>query len=111
MNDQTKARLARALQGRRRFVNGEMPIYDSIIGVSIFLLLCEFEVLGQAARLKDIYLEIGRSQGGIRRILRKLSADGWIEISRSDGDQRNRHVTPTPKLRRKFTDYLQTLNV
>ena len=111
MNDPNKERLARALQGRRRFVNGEMPIYDSIIGVSIFLLLCEFEVLGNQARLKDIYLEIGRSQGGIRRILRKLSADGWIEISRSGGDQRNRHVTATPKLKLKFTDYLQTLNV
>lgn len=110
MNEQTQARLVRELRAKRSAINGPIPTYDSLIGFSLFLLLCEYEVAGTTARLKDIYLELGRSQGGVRRLLRKLAADGWIEISRSDGDQRNRHVLATAKLKRKIAEYLKSIH-
>lgn len=109
VTEQRKSRLIQELRRKRDAVNGDLPTYDSIIGILLFLVFCEYEISGQPARLKDVYLEVDRSQGGVRRILRRLAADGWIEISRSKGDQRNRFVTPTPKFKRKIGEYLQTL--
>ncbi len=110
VSDPDHARTLRLLKRKRVAVNGDLPTYDSLIGYSLFLLLCEYHVSGEAARLKDIYLELGRSQGGVRRILRRLVSDGWVEVSRSEGDQRNRLIAATPKLKRTFEQYLQTLH-
>jgi len=104
------ARTLRLLKRKRLAVNGDLPTYDSLIGYSLFLLLCEYHVSGETARLKDVYLELGRSQGGVRQLLRRLSADGWVELNRSEGDQRNRLIAATPKLQRTIDHYLQTLH-
>jgi DNA-binding MarR family transcriptional regulator len=109
VNDQQKSKITRKLQDHRSAVNTDLPTYDSVIGYSLFLLLSEYEVGGQVARLKDIYLELGRSQGGVRRIIRKLTADGWIEVTRPEGDQRTRLVIATPKLKRTIAAFLAAM--
>jgi len=109
VSNSDQARTLRLLKRKRIAVNGDIPTYDSLIGYSLFLLLCEYHVTGEAVRLKDVYLELGRSQGGVRRLLRNLSADGWITLSRSEGDLRNRLIVATPKLKRTIDGYLQTI--
>ena len=102
--------LARLQRQRQALEGGEFPIYDSLIGYSLFLLLCHYEVRGMTPRLKDIYLELERSQGAVRRLVRALGRDGWITITRADGDQRSRQVIATPKLKQVIARFVQSIH-
>ena len=104
-----KACLLRQLKQKRAFLHKDLPTYDSVIGLEIFLVMCECEVRGQYPRLKDINLEIQRSQGAVRRLVRALSEDGWVQLVQSDHDARSRVVVPTPRLKRTIAGYLATI--
>jgi DNA-binding MarR family transcriptional regulator len=101
--------LLRQLKQKRSFLNSGLPTYDSVIGLEIFLVMCECELRGQHPRLKDIHLEISRSQGAVRRLVRALADDGWVQLVQADHDARSRLVVPTPRLRRTIAGYLATL--
>lgn len=94
-----------SLQSIREAIGDGIPTYGSLIGLEIFLFLCERDLLAQPVRLKDLYLELTRSQGGVRRLVRQLEEDGWIEIETSEQDRRTHFVTPTPKLRKAFATF------
>jgi hypothetical protein len=104
---QQQSQIVTQVRRQREAITDDLPIYGSLIGYCIFLKLCQCEVRGQHPRLKDIHLEIGRSQGGVRRLIRSLLVDGWITITKSDGDQRNRYVVSTPRLKSAISTYLQ----
>jgi DNA-binding MarR family transcriptional regulator len=110
LNDQANSRLLRIVKRQRANLDGNLPTYDSLIGYSLFLLLCEYDVRGETPRLKDIHLELGRSPGGVRRLVRALTADGWVEITRSERDLRTRFIVATPKLKRTIAAYIQSMN-
>lgn len=110
VNDQAESRLLRLVKRQRANLEGNLPTYDSLIGYSLFLLLCEYEVRGETPRLKDVHLELGRSPGGVRRLIRALTADGWVEITRSERDLRTRFIVATPKLKRTIAAYIQSIH-
>jgi DNA-binding MarR family transcriptional regulator len=101
-------KLIARIQKQRDAIGDGLPIYDSLIGFNIFLVLCQYEALGEAPRLKDIHQEIGRSQGGVRRLIRLLAADGWVTLETSNGDMRSRCVVPTPRLKAVIAKFLLT---
>ena len=112
MNNTTRSKLLLKLHRHREALeDGEFPIYDSLIGYSLFLLLCDYEVRGLTPRLKDVYVELERSQGGVRRLVRAMARDGWITLARSDGDQRSRYLVPTPMLKKAIAKFVETIHV
>jgi hypothetical protein len=112
MTETSKPKLLARLQKQRKALEGgEFPIYDSLIGYSLFLLLCHYEVRGMTPRLKDVYVELERSQGGVRRLVRALMNDGWITILKSDGDQRSRYIVPTPKLKQAIARFVHAIHI
>ena len=110
LNDLASPRLLRLVKRQRANLDGSLPTYDSLIGYSLFLLLCEYDLRGETPRLKDIHLELGRSPGGVRRLVRALTADGWVEITRSERDLRTRFIVATPKLKRTMAAYIQSIH-
>ena len=111
MTDPANSKLVARLQKHRQAVEGgDFPIYDSLIGYSLFLLLCHYELRGITPRLKDIYLELERSQGGVRRLVKALMADGWITITKAEGDQRSRYVCATPKLKHAVAKFVGSIH-
>ena len=107
----TKKLLTR-LQRQRGAINGDaFPIYQSLIGYSLFLLLCHYELRGEPARLKDIYAELERSQGGVRRLVKALELDGWIDLVSDGDDRRSRLVKPTPKLQRAISRFVDEVHL
>ena len=89
---------ARAIHSLRDSIGQGIPAYGSLIGLEIFLFLCEGELRGEPIRLKDLYLGLARSQGGVRRLVRQLQKDGWIRLEASPLDRRTQIVIPTEKL-------------
>lgn len=110
MTEKNKTILIACLQRQREAMNDELPIYDSLIGYSLFLVLCQYEIRGETPRLKDIHLEVRRSQGAVHRLITSLSADGWITIAKSDGDQRSRYAVATPKLKQAIAKFTQSIH-
>lgn len=101
--------LLRLLKQKRAFLKSDVPAYGSVIGLEIFLVLCEADVRGSFPRLKDLNVEISRSPGAVRRIVRAMAEDGWIELRKADHDHRTRVVVPAPRLRRTIAGYLASL--
>ena len=104
-----KRYLLRQLKQKRSFLSSDLPTYDSVIGLEIFFVMCECELRGQYPRLNDINLEISRSQGAVRRLVRALVKDGWVQLVQADHDARSRLVVPTQRLKRTMAGYLATL--
>ena len=101
-------KLLTRLQKQRSALNGDdFPIYQSLIGYSLFLLLCHYELRGETARLKDVYVELERSQGGVRRLVKSLLDDGWIELHPDGDDRRSRQVKPTAKMQRAIGRFVE----
>jgi len=66
---------------------------------------------GETARLKDIYVELERSQGGVRRLVKSLLDDGWIELHPDGDDRRSRQVKPTAKMQRAIGRFVEFVNL
>jgi biotin operon repressor len=97
------------IQRQRDAICNHLPIYDSLIGYCLFLLLCQCELKQEALCQKDIQIELGHSQGAVRKLIKMLASDGWIEITKSDGDQRGRYVMSTPRMKREIAKFVQTI--
>lgn len=106
---QEKAAVLRQLKQKRAFLDSGLPIYDSTIGIAIFIVLCEYELRGQHPRLKDIHLEVSRSQGAVRRLVRELVKDGWVDLKTVENDNRSRIIVPTARMKKTIGAYLETL--
>jgi hypothetical protein len=109
-SDRLRTSAAISLQSIREAIGDGIPTYGSLIGLEIFLFLCERELQAQPVRLKDLYLELTRSQGGVRRLVRQLEGDGWIQIRPSEQDRRTHFVIPTARLRKAFAAFMSVTN-
>jgi DNA-binding MarR family transcriptional regulator len=86
-------------------IRGGIPIYGSLIGLELFLFLCERDLQGEPIPLKDLYLALGRSHGGVRRLVRHLERDRWIRLENSGQDRRTHFVVPSARLRKAFATF------
>ena len=98
---------ARRLLTLRAWSEKNLPLYGS--NVSYELVLCVLANGGKdrAASLKHIYSKLPYSESNIRRYLRMLETDGWIRVSKDNGDMRNHVAEPTERLLRAFEAFAE----
>ncbi len=87
-----------ALLELREWESEHFPLCSSI-GQSVFAYIAKQHLSGNTPTVKQLIHDLeGYSRAGIRLQLKRLEAEGWIELTNGMSDARNRHVATTSKL-------------
>jgi biotin operon repressor len=108
-NDQLQAltELVR-VRYRRIWEDAHLPIFASLLGYDVVLLLAQLYLQARTVSLKEIYLSLPYSENAVRFHIQKLQRCGWIEL-KSAADRRFRNVQPTAKFQEALHEYLELL--
>lgn len=90
------SKVAKASIALRRWERANLPTNSSHLGFELFMTLIYETTLDQgedSVMLKRIYLSLPFSEKGLRIHLRRLEADGWIVVQKSEGDFRHSRVS------------------
>ncbi len=85
------------------------PIDKSKIVFDLLTITTYFFLANNPLTIKQIFLSLDYSESGIRKHLRRLIAQKWLKVVRSNNDKRSYHVIPTAKLLRSFKKYINVL--
>jgi DNA-binding MarR family transcriptional regulator len=90
----------------RRWEDAHLPIYGSLLGRDLVLLLAQYHLEARRFTLKEIYFSLPYSENAVRRHLKRLLQDGWLSLGPPGPDRRFRFVIPSEKMTRAFESYL-----
>jgi hypothetical protein len=93
---------------RRIWEDAHLPVFASLLGYDVVLLLAQLYLQARTVSLKEIYLSLPYSENAIRLYMQKLQRSGWIELV-SAADRRFRNVQPTAKFHEALQEYLELL--
>jgi hypothetical protein len=93
---------------RRIWEDAHLPVFASLLGYDVVLLLAQLYLQARTVSLKEIYLSLPYSENAIRFYMQKLQRSGWIELT-SAADRRFRNVQPTAKFHEALQEYFELL--
>ena len=89
---------ARELLKLRAWLHRSMPDYGSFVSHDLMLTVIANAGHRDGINLKQIYRSLPYSESNIRRYLRMLESDGWIDVRKASKDQQRPlvsiHVRP-----------------
>lgn len=71
----------------------------------IFLLLAESVMKSKPLRLTEVYVSSTATEVGVRKRIRQLCDDGWIDIVTNEKDKRTKIVVPSKKFLLLIQEY------
>jgi hypothetical protein len=89
----------------RRWEDEHLPIYGSLLGRDLILLLARYHLEGRRFTLKEVYLSLPYSENAIRRHLKRLLQEGWISLGPPGPDKRFRFVIASGRLKQALDSY------
>ena len=99
------------LSSIRKWEDAHLPIYGSLLGRDLVLLLAQYHLEARRFTLKEVYYSLPYSENAVRRHLKRLLADGWISLGPPGPDRRFRFVIPSEKLQRAVERYLSEASI
>lgn len=93
----------------REWENLNLPIFGTLLGSDLILLLTQFYAEGKKPTLKELYLSLPYSENAIRLQLQKLERGGWLAFEYAQHDRRFRGIILEPKLKAVFAQYVEKL--
>jgi len=93
----------------RAWEDAHLPIYRSLLGRDLMLVIASLHLHKRELSLKEIYLDLPYSENAIRLHLRRLANEDWIALPRRTGDKRLRQIKLRPNLVTALEGYFQVL--
>ena len=83
-----------------------LPLCKSSIGQALFRYVAQSHLQGHTPSLKELINDLpDYSRAGIQIQLKKLEAEGWINLTNGISDGRNRHISSTDQLNTLLKQY------
>lgn len=101
--------LAELLKKANGLTAAHLPLGGSLVAYELLLNLYLHHARGEQVTIKTLFAGIPYSDMGIRYHLRKLIADGWLELKPADHDKRTRLCVPTEQFKTAWSDVMQEL--
>lgn len=106
MDPDTATKRLQRLASIRRWEDAHLPIYGSLLGHDLVLLLAQLYVKRRHFMLKEVYCSLPYSENAIRLHLKRLLREGWLVHDQLGQDRRFRFVTPSARLLEALECYL-----
>ena len=87
-----------------------LPLGGSLVAYELLLNLYLHHVRGEQVTIKALFAGIPYSDMGIRYHLRKLIAEGWLELKTAEHDKRTRICIPTVQFDTAWAAIMSDLN-
>ena len=87
-----------------------LPLGGSLVAYELLLNLYLHHARGEQVTIKALFAGIPYSDMGIRYHLRKLIAEGWLELKAADHDKRTRICIPTAQFDLAWAAIMAELN-
>ena len=101
------------LQGMRHtraWEDAHLPIYGSLLGRDLVLLLTQLYLESRALSLKEIYLSLPYSENAVRQHLQRLKRGAWVRLEGTPDDKRVKAIRLTKKFEHALQGYLKILS-
>ena len=96
----------------RKWEEENLPFAYSMLSKDLFIFLALNGCIDEAPNYKQLFYSFTTySQSGIRKHLRRMIKDGWIEIKGSKSDKRLRKIVPTQKFRNALGQWIENLQI
>ena len=96
----------------RKWEEENLPFANSMLSKDLFIFLALNGCIDEAPNYKQLFYSFTTySQSGIRKHLRRMIKDGWIEIKGSKSDKRLRKIVPTQKFRNALGQWIENLQI
>lgn len=97
---------ARAIITLNDWCRANLPTDGSPIAHELSLhIVMNYDNTAPTFGLKQLYSILPYSEPQLRRHLRRLEQDNWVQVLQDPVDARNRHVEPTDKMLNTYADY------
>jgi DNA-binding MarR family transcriptional regulator len=96
---------AEQLQAINTFLDGVFIGRHTSLPQAVLLWLAINYLSHQRSPLKTAHLSLRYSEPAIRRYLRQLECDGWVEFNKNSADKRYKEIILTKKFINSFSDF------
>lgn len=101
----TLSQNAKALIDLRNWADTHLPTYRSRICDDLALTVLSEADQDAPVALKKLYRMLPYSEAHLRRQLRRLEDDSWVQMKPHPIDARNRFIEPTSKMLQAYREY------